>query len=292
MVKLLTLFTGCGSDVQDKIGRIIDRTIAWIEHDGQRQGAKTPPPVAAPSVRLKKEQSAPGVSVDQMPSQSSDTNHLAMAIPSSAMPSQQPQQQPPLSHQQAGSQPERTYYADSNLNGHAAYTGLAYGDDTQGSHMAAQSYNTDSMFYPNPHQAAAAAAAAAAPSGETHSNPLVSFAAQDTHHVVDPTSPLYWQRTGGNTWQDWTAAVAHNQDTQDRYGAGALLSLGSTGDMGMSVSVPRLPIPSLAEGASGPQDMTNQWPLIVFEQQQQQQSQHPHAPNQQHPHHPHGAGDA
>lgn len=309
LVAMLTMFTGCGSDLQDEIGGIIDRTIAWIEHDMQHQGTKPPPQPAAPAVRLKKEHSAPDIPVGQIPAPPSDPNHISTAPPSSTVSSQQASQQQALPpHPQTGPQADRAYYTDSNLNGHTAYTGLAYGDQTQqGTHLATQPYNADSMFYSNSQQAAAAAAEAAVVSGsEAHPNPLNSFASQATQQHVDPDNQFYWPRTGGNAWQDWTAAVVHNQD---RYGAGALLSLGATGTT--TASAPRLPMPSLADGTSGPEDMASQWPLVMFgqhpqpEPQRQRQHQrqhqhqhqhqphpHPHNQHQHHPHHPHGATGA
>lgn len=292
------MLIGCGSDLQDEIGRIIARTITQIEHDRQHQSAKNASPATPASLSLKKDYSAPDTPVNQAPAGSPDTTHVAMATPPSTMPPKQPQQQhqpQPLSHQQAGSESHRAYYADSDISSHPGYTRLAYGDQSQGSHMVPQPYNTDPMFFPNAHQAAAAALAAVAPGGDAHTNSLVSFASQAPEHTVDPTNPLYWERAGGNTWQDWTAAVSHNQGNQDGYGANAMLHLGPTGAAGMSVSAP--PMPPLPDGTTGHQDMENQWPLVVFGQQpqlQHQQPQHPHAPHQQqqhpqHPHHPHRA---
>ncbi|KMQ81394.1 hypothetical protein RF55_26467 [Lasius niger] len=73
-----------------------------------------------------------------------------------------------------------------------------------------------------------------------------------------------WQQAGsGNTWHDWTAAIA---DCQERYSANALLALGNTGRGSMTSSV-------LADGAvaqtAGEMGMVppgNQWPLIMFDQ--------------------------
>lgn len=107
------------------------------------------------------------------------------------------------------------------------------------------------------------------PVGE-HSNPLSSFGAQAPPPMAQPASDMMWRQTpgstGGNTWQDWTAAVV---DNQDRYSANALMSLGHT--------VPRSGSSIVNDGSGAAHDLVGmngpgvpasagplQWPLLLF----------------------------
>lgn len=183
--------------------------------------------------------------------------------------------QPVVAHQHEA-QPDRSYYSQTNINGHAAY-GLGYGEHHRGGQMDPQAYGAETMFYPNSAQQAATAAAAASATGETHPN-LLSFAPQT--QAVDPTAQFFW-RPGGNTWQDWTAAIAQNPS----FGNSASL-------MGLEPAVTTAPeaadhLASLQGGGSTAGDMAAQWPLVMFDQHAQPQNQQHH---QSHPsqHYSHG----
>ncbi|KAK3328740.1 hypothetical protein B0H66DRAFT_539268 [Apodospora peruviana] len=101
-------------------------------------------------------------------------------------------------------------------------------------------------------------------------NPLVAFASQATQHVAGEE----WRTTQaqaqqmlaapaqvGNTWDDWTAAVI---DTQDRYSANALLTLGGgrPGDGGMVDGVGQGD--AMGVGIGVPTSQADQWPLLIF----------------------------
>ena len=96
-------------------------------------------------------------------------------------------------------------------------------------------------------------------------NPLIAFASQATQHVAGQTSED-WQphpaqllpHNTGNTWQDWTAAIA---DSQDRYSASALLTLGSSRPGDISASTDHV---SQGGPVPGGNHHTGQWPLLLF----------------------------
>jgi hypothetical protein len=235
----------------------------------------TSAPPAAPVVRLKSEQPQQGQqAISHIPPQPSP---MVTAPPTAADVSQQ--------HPGAN----RNYYQNSNLDNHAQYPNMGFGN--QAVAMQAQGYNTDAaaMYYPStPQNAAAVAAAAVVSGGEAHSNPLVAFASQGPQSV-NPNENMMWQR-GGNTWQDWTAAIA---DTQDRYGVGALMSMGGASTTGPA---PRGSIQSLADGTQATQahDMAAvQWPLTLFDQSGVPSHEQQHAQmHQTHAHHHHGTSGA
>jgi hypothetical protein len=140
------------------------------------------------------------------------------------------------------------------------------------------------MYYSATSQHAAPSSVVSVTPG-TESNPLIAFASQAAQHV-NTTEQLMWQRAGGNAWQDWTAAIA---DSDDRYGAGALLTLGNTA--AVSGSGQRGSIASMSGAQHNPQDIAVQWPMVIntmVDHQNphihlQQQQHHPH--HTQHPHH-------
>ena len=155
------------------------------------------------------------------------------------------------------------FYDPSIAAATTPYSHLAYADQssvptTNGtSNLQAYDANDSTQYL---YAATAAAAAAASVAGGAHqaaTNPLVAFASQASQHVSNHTGDD-WARamTGQNTWHDWTAAMA---DSQDRYSANALLTLGSgqrsdgTTDLGV--------------GADGTVTATNhagQWPMLIF----------------------------
>ena len=156
-------------------------------------------------------------------------------------------------------------YHHASLNGQTPYPALAYGDQPQG---AGAPYQPDAAMFYGSAATAAGVADSAAP------NPLAAFASQAAQHV-GPSAPadIMWQAGRGNTWHDWTAAIA---DSQERYSASALLTLGNPARASVPSSV-------LADGTVAPPPQQQptaadmgmvapggQWPLIMFDHTQQQ----------------------
>lgn len=132
------------------------------------------------------------------------------------------------------------------------------------------------MYYQNSaaQHAAAAAAAAATVTDDAQSNPLLAFASQSQH--LDPTGQFFWNRAGGNTWQDWSAAIAHSPG---RYSTTPMMALGA------AAAGHRDPVTTMADGSSAPHDMAAQWPLVMFDQHAPAHGHHvQHHPAQSHPH--------
>jgi hypothetical protein len=95
-------------------------------------------------------------------------------------------------------------------------------------------------------------------------NPLIAFASHATQHVAGQTGEEWRPHTqllphnAGNTWQEWTAAIA---DRQDRYSANALLTLGSSrpGDLGANTDHV-----NQGDGLATANPHAGQWPLLLF----------------------------
>jgi hypothetical protein len=178
-----------------------------------------------------------------------------------------PAQAMPQQHQHDG-----TYYGGHDLNGHESYTTLPYNGHHQNNGGPPTYGSETGIYYAS--QGQEPTTPLPGPGHDVQPNPLMSFASHATHQV-DPAEQLMWQRSGVNAWQEWTAAIA---DSQDRYGAGALLTLGSAAAAG-APPVPRTPIGVMENGQSTSHDMTTQWPLIMFDP-----NAPPHFSNEQHEH--------
>jgi hypothetical protein len=95
-------------------------------------------------------------------------------------------------------------------------------------------------------------------------NPLIAFASQATQHVSGQTGEEWrpqaqpFSHNMGNTWQQWTAAIA---DRQDHYSANALLTLNSSrpGDLGPSTEHV-----NQGDGIATANTHAGQWPLLLF----------------------------
>ncbi|KAK7418172.1 hypothetical protein QQX98_004147 [Neonectria punicea] len=234
---------GSGPEISTEIAQIIDRTIAWIEHDMQNKNSK--PTLSAPVAEVKQEQSQPlAYQVSEVPPAPAQVGAPNGPSPDVAL---------------------KGFYQEASLNGQTPYPPIAYGEQAQGS-IASSNYEAEAaMFFSTSAQAAVAAAAAVTTVQDVsgaQSNPLIAFASQATQHVADQPAPeLIWQGRGNNTWHDWTAALA---DNQERYSATALLTLG--GGPRDSTSIPVVP-----EGASLATNNMNgvqhggQWPLTLFD---------------------------
>ncbi|PNY26899.1 Transcriptional activator protein acu-15, partial [Tolypocladium capitatum] len=223
------LSMGCGQGISNQISQIIERTISWIEHDMRRKEPKKPsPPAPAPI----KQEEAP-----------TSAYQASRASASAGAPN---------GTAQVGGQ-QKGYYQECGLVGQAPYPALAYGDQTR-SDAAASTYQSEpAMFYNMAPAAAAMLGASAQPTA------MAAFDSQPAQHVpTQSPGDILWQTGRGNTWHDWTAAIANGQD---RYGADALLTLGDP-DRGPLGSI-------LADGTVGQAtgDMIPPgeiWPLIMY----------------------------
>lgn len=150
------------------------------------------------------------------------------------------------------------YYQEAVLNGHAQCRPLAYEDQPQGSAAASAYPSEPGMYY------TAAPAPVAVPNGSGQAGPMATFVSQAPQHVSSQASAdMMWQSGSGNTWHDWTAAIA---DCQERYSASALLALGNTGRgaaTGSSVLTDGAVGQAGGEMAMVPPGA--QWPLTMFD---------------------------
>ena len=125
--------------------------------------------------------------------------------------------------------------------------------------------------------AAGGPATPTAQSGSIQSNPLVAFASHATQHGAEQSeaassiaaaADMLWRPPGEqvNVWNQWTAAIA---DSQDRYSANALLTLGGSGSRDTETIVTGGPglgvaVALTGTGASVPSH-ASQWPLLLFD---------------------------
>ncbi|KAF4971231.1 hypothetical protein FZEAL_9899 [Fusarium zealandicum] len=229
---------GSGPSISAEIGSIIDRTIAWIDHDMRNRDGKGSQPTITPEIKQEQAPQASAYPTSQIPSSGANGGPRA-DVPSS-----------------------KGYFQDSSVNGQTPYPALAYSEHAQNS-MAPSAYDAEAMFYGSSAQATVAAVAATAlPASTTQANPLLAFASQSAQQVApQPAAEMLWQNRG-STWQDWTTAIA---DNHDRYSASALLTLGgNTRDASTGPGVPGV--------TAGPatNDINSihphgQWPFMLFD---------------------------
>ncbi|KAJ6781426.1 hypothetical protein PWT90_09980 [Aphanocladium album] len=227
------------TSITDEIKRIMERTLSWIRSDMDRKEddkkkANTKPtsgkgkalPKSQPknhrrsdSLSRKQPQSQPQ---PQKPSQPT-ADETSLAAPPAPQPTQPQAVAPtPVATQASAGEvasatnndvSNKGYYPEQPQN----YQPMAYGV-AHPQNLSHAGYQADpSMMYNNAGTNVAPMADSAVPE-----NPLIAFASQATQHMPPHTEADYlWN--GRNPWQDWTAAIA---DTNDRYSANALLTLG------------------------------------------------------------------
>ncbi|KAF4450940.1 hypothetical protein F53441_6001 [Fusarium austroafricanum] len=225
---------GSENSLGAEIGNIIDRTIAWIDHDMRNKEAKSSQPSITPEIK------------QEQPSQASTypSSQVQSAVTSGAAQSEVPS--------------TKSYFPESDLNGQTPYPTLTYNEHPQ-NNMAAPAYDAGTMFYNTSAQAATVAATTSAlPSSVAQVNPMLAF----SQPAQVPQHEMLWQGRG-NTWHDWTSAIA---DTQDRFSASTLLTLGgSTRDASAGAGVPGVTSSPSANDINSIQQ-GGQWPLIIFDQ--------------------------
>jgi hypothetical protein len=242
---VLTRSIGSGPGLCDAVGSIIDRTVAWIDHDRQRKIGSAPPLVTQDMMK----QSPQTPAYSNLPAKSTPT--LSGTASSTGTPI-------------SGIPPSRNgYYGESGPDPATAYPPIPY-NDASGHTSDTIPYDSDKQYlYAQAAGQVAAAHAQAQTQGQVVShNPLSNFAAQATQM----TQPEMMWRQEASGWHDWTAAVV---DNQDRYSANALMSLGAgnrsvgvvndgnTGGSDMSIGVGM-------NGATVPTTANMQWPLLLF----------------------------
>ncbi|CCC06297.1 hypothetical protein SMACR_00514 [Sordaria macrospora] len=221
-----------GNRLASEIGTITERTIAWIERDMTRKDGLSVDQtiVKQPSVSPFQQPLLPfkqPLNGNGMPSSNSVTSN---------------------DHRSSVSTNGTGYYDGSatpyqtmslNDNGHPTSNGvnLAPYDPSGGSAQYLYATATPTSTTATPQSVTAAM-----DQTSSATNPLIAFASQATQHVSatgqSGTGPEDWRplqvhpqfATASNTpnnnpWHDWAAAMA---DSQERYSASALLTLGST----------------------------------------------------------------
>lgn len=155
-------------------------------------------------------------------------------------------------------QDAKPYYQDSAGAHHNGETGTAYPA------MAYQGTSFDTphgYMYSGPAQETSHSAPA---HPQVDVNPLITFASQATQHIVEPSNhaaadDYLWRQTAqGTNWQDWAAAMA---DSQDHYGANALLT------MGAGVRDPHGTNPEASLDLTGMPTPAAQWPMLLWNDQ-------------------------
>ncbi|WXC64977.1 hypothetical protein SNK03_010786 [Fusarium graminearum] len=221
---------GSGTSIGAEIGTIIDRTIAWIDHDMRSKEPKSTQPSITPEIKQERTAQSSAYPTPQIPSTVSS----------------------------GGTQGEvssaKSYFPEPEMNGQAPYPTLAYNEPTQNG--LAPAYDTGAMFYNTPAQAAVTSSALS--SSVAQVNPMLAF----SQPAQVPQPDMLWQGRG-NTWHDWTSAIS---DTQDRFSASTLLTLGgSTRDSSTGAGVPGVTASPSANDINNIQN-GGQWPLIIFDQ--------------------------
>jgi hypothetical protein len=216
---------GSGSSIGAEIGTIIDRTIAWIDHDMRSKEPKSTQPSITPEIKQEQAAQSSTYPTPQVPSTASSGNTQ-------------------------GEVSTKSYFPEPQMNGQPPYPTLAYNEPTPNGLPA---YDAGTMFYNTTAQAAATTSALS--SSVAQVNPMLAFSGS----TQVPQPDMLWQGRG-NTWHDWTSAIA---DTQDRFSASTLLTLGgNTRDASTSTGVTASP------SANDINNIQNggQWPLIIFDQ--------------------------
>jgi hypothetical protein len=265
---------GTGNRLAAEISAIIERTISWIEQDmGRKPGSQpghTPddkrpsPAYQQPSVKPEPQSSNTLVSSSGLGSAAGEQRNTGTAngnsfYESGGAASSTPYPAMGYSDQATG---RVSTHGHQNGNGMSASNACDSSDDSQYLYAAASAVTAATA--PNVTTAGEQAASA--------QNPLVAFASQATQHVTGqgqdnwPSQPHLMGHNPGsaNPWHDWTAAIA---DSQDRYSANALLTLGSgrPGDVGAGGVVDHIGQgESMGVGNVG-NSHSGQWPLLLFD---------------------------
>ncbi|KAG5913744.1 hypothetical protein E4U42_000896 [Claviceps africana] len=255
IVKEMSLLVGCGSGMSTQIAELIDRTMTWIQHDMGRANHPPHQPQPQGAVAIKQERTQH--SQPALPHTLKNQAHLNQAT---SYP-----QHPNMSSLNSShvNDPSKAYCeAQTSSSSQPAYQTLAYVDTRppQNTHHQTVAYPSGQqpVFYTTTASADHAAAGASQP------NPMVSYGQPLTHEASD----LIWR----TSWQNWTAAIA---DSQTRYSADALMTLGGGGSSRGDVVAPLITDNGLSQISHGGGELPMmpqpaQWPLIMFDQTSQE----------------------
>ncbi|KAI0127113.1 hypothetical protein BJ170DRAFT_596672 [Xylariales sp. AK1849] len=248
---------GSGLKIRDAVSSIVDRTIAWIEHDRQRKVSASDPSLVSQDLIKQSPQTA---SYSHVPNGATNpTSNQNDTDPATG----------PTSTPTSGLSSSRNGYYGETAAESTTYPPLPYNDPS--AHASSNmSYDAENPYlYAQTGQVTVAHVQAQVQTQTqvASHNPLSNFAAQATQ-MAQPDAMMWrgQEASGGNTWHDWTAAVV---DSQDRYSANALMSLGAgtrtgsdvndgpanTAEMGMGVGM---------NGTGVPTAGNMQWPLLLF----------------------------
>lgn len=214
------------TSITDEVRRIMERTLSWIRSDMDRKdedkkktntksasGKGKAPPKSQPKNHRRSESLSRPQKASK--SQIEENHHTAPQ----AVDQTSGVTQPPVGDAGAANTnvSNKGYYPEQPIAAQHNYQPMAYSAAHQ-QNMNPAGYQADpSMLYNNPATNVAPLADASVPE-----SPLVAFASQATQHMPPHTEADYlWPNR--NPWQDWTAAIA---DTNDRYSANALLTVG------------------------------------------------------------------
>ncbi|GAB0145199.1 hypothetical protein EsHS_00005640 [Epichloe bromicola] len=275
IVKEMSSLLGCGSGMSTQLAELIDRTMAWIHHDmGQTRILDS----SQGGLRIKQEQESEQEQEQEQEQRQrqQQQQHLQQPLPHPASEHGHVNQAPaysqhpnvPLVDTSHMNDASKAYYeAHNSSSSQPTYPSLAYVDT-----RAPQSTHHQPVTY-QPDQAQLFYTANASTDDPTvvgsQSDPLVSYGQPLEHQTPD----LMWR----TSWQNWTAAIA---DSQARYSANALLTLGGGGGGGGDAGRSSVVAPVMSDNSLSAMSQTGgelpmmpqpaQWPLIMFDQTPQQ----------------------
>ncbi|OAA80706.1 C6 transcription factor FacB [Akanthomyces lecanii RCEF 1005] len=272
------------TSIADEIRRIMERTLSWIRHDMDHKendtkqtaakpisGKGKPLPKSQPKGRRRSDSLPRKQSRKPSQPQNEENSHATPKATHQVLP-QAVGQAPVVTQAPAGElvsppdadAPSKSYYSEQPMAAQQNYQSMAY-TAAQPQSMSSTDYQADaSMLYHNP------AANAASIADSVSENPLIAFASQATQHMPTNNEAMYIWNGRGNTWQDWTTAIA---DTNDRYSANALLTLGGgamhhQGDQPLDSSFIISQGNSLGQQGGGMHQAAQPgqtWPIMMFD---------------------------
>ncbi|OAA69144.1 C6 transcription factor FacB [Cordyceps fumosorosea ARSEF 2679] len=272
---------GSKQSIADEIRRIMERTLGWIRHDMDKKAPGTIE-ASGKGKSLPKSRTKGRRRSDSLPRKQSlkpgqpqieESPHTAPQA-AQQVPTQAVAQAPVGTQAPAGaianstSADNKGFYSGQAMATQPTqqnYQTVGYGD----AHMQTMNptgYQADAppMLYSNPAPADVAPMA----DSSVQTNPLIAFAPSATQQLPPSTEAEYMWNGRGNTWQDWTAAIA---DTNDRYGANTLLTLGG-GAMPQQSAQPMDSSFIINSGPLGQQGGIHQpappgqpWPIMMFD---------------------------
>ena len=240
----------------------MDKTLDWIEHDMQQKDSAKKPGSQARSVKGR--QSKPQQPVQRTQSQTA-LQQEAQSIPQPQQQHRQYELSPRSRHPRHDSSqtPDLTPqvpaadYSAHAMASHATYPPMTYGDTQQAS-MAHSGYQAGPAMYYN-----GAGNAVSVPDTSVQANPLMAFASHATQPMAPQSTADYMWQGRGTTWQDWAAAI---QDSEDRYSANALLTLGAGPQRNHTMDSSLMMDASLQQhDGEIPNGQVSQWPMVMFD---------------------------